>query len=248
MSYNKDLVGNDITITKMVADTVEVSKYLISKFKVDNIYLMAHSSGTLLGIKAIQQNPELYSAYIGIGQVVNVPVSEQNIYQILLDTAIKANDEPAIAQLKGTDSRMPNFPSINYLLGIKNRLIHKYGMGITRLPYKMSQINKNIFFFSGYTMKEKANFFRGLSFGIKLLPELLTIDLRTEPLIFKIPMYFMHGKFDGQVSLKLAKQYFDMITAPDKAFIEFENSSHSPNYDEQERFVSAIHTVLYGLK
>jgi len=244
MSYNKKLAGNDITLDKLASDTIEVSKHLIAKFKVEKIYLMAHSFGTVLGIKAIQQNPELYHAYIPIGQVVNVRTSEQNIYNIMLDYAAKANDEQAVGQLKKIDSNAPDFPTLKYMMAVRNRLTHKYGLGITRVPDKMSTLYKKLFFFSGYTMQEKINFFRGLSFGIKLLPELSKVDLRNEPLTFHIPIYFMHGIFDGQVSLKLAKQYFEMITAPCKAFFEFINSAHSPNYDEQEEFVSVLKTAL----
>jgi len=244
MSYNKSLVGNNITLTKLVADTIEISKYLITKFKVEKLYLMAHSSGTALGIKAIRQNPELYHAYIPIGQVVNVRTSEQNIYNIMLDYATKVNDEPIVSQLEKIDSNAPDFPTIKYMMAVRNRITHKYGLGITRVPDKMSTLYKKIFFFSGYSMREKANFFKGLSFGIKLLPEFSKLDLRNEPLIFHIPIYFMHGTFDGQVSLSLAKQYFEMITAPDKAFFEFKNSAHSPNYEEQEEFVSILKTVL----
>jgi len=245
MSYDKNLTGKDITIQKLVDDTIEVTKYLINKFKVDKVYLLAHSSGTVLGVKAVQRSPELYAAYIGIGQVVNICTSEKNIYDILLHYAGKTNDIAALEQLRTIDIHAVGFPTVKYLMAIKSGLINKYGIGFTHIPQKMSTIYKNIFSFSGYTLKEKLGFFRGLSFGIKLLPEMLTIDLRNESLSYKIPMFFMHGAYDGQVSLELAKQYFDMLDAPQKAFTSFENSAHSPNYEEQEKFVSVLKNVLH---
>lgn len=240
MSYDKNLTGKDVTIQKLVDDTIEVTRHLINKFNVDKIYLLAHSSGTVLGIRAVQRNPELYAAYIGIGQVVNICTSERYIYDILSLYAEKANDIAALEQLRTVDIHSSSFPTVKYLMAIKNRLINKYGIGFTHIPQKMSAIYKNIFLFSGYSLKEKLGFFRGLSFGIKLLPEMLAIDLRNEPQSYKIPMFFMHGAYDGQVSLELAKQYSDMIDAPQKAFTVFENSAHSPNYEEQELFIDKL--------
>ncbi|NLD24490.1 MAG: alpha/beta hydrolase [Bacteroidales bacterium] len=60
---------------------------------------------------------------------------------------------------------------------------------------------------------------------------------------YKVPIYIIHGKYDYQVSQTLARKYFDKIKAPDKAFYTFENSAHSPNAEEPERFVSVVRQI-----
>jgi hypothetical protein len=38
----------------------------------------------------------------------------------------------------------------------------------------------------------------------------------------------------------LAKKYLEVVDAPEKKFFTFENSAHSPNMEETERFVQTI--------
>jgi pimeloyl-ACP methyl ester carboxylesterase len=60
---------------------------------------------------------------------------------------------------------------------------------------------------------------------------------------FSIPIYIIHGKYDYQVSHTLAREYFDKIDAPEKAFYTFENSAHSPNMEEPEKFVGIVREI-----
>jgi pimeloyl-ACP methyl ester carboxylesterase len=53
--------------------------------------------------------------------------------------------------------------------------------------------------------------------------------------IFKIPVYFFHGIYDYTCSYELAKKYFDRINAPIKGFYTFDQSAHSPLFEEQEK-------------
>ncbi len=61
------------TVDQMVADTIEVTNYLRARFGQDRIYLVGNSWGTILGVLAVQQHPELYHAYVGTGQMVSPP-------------------------------------------------------------------------------------------------------------------------------------------------------------------------------
>jgi len=60
---------------------------------------------------------------------------------------------------------------------------------------------------------------------------------------FNIPVYIVHGKYDYQVSYVLAHEYFDKIEAPAKTFFSFENSAHSPNLEEPEKFLQIMHHI-----
>lgn len=60
---------------------------------------------------------------------------------------------------------------------------------------------------------------------------------------FEIPIYIIQGKYDYQVSYDLAKEYLDSIDAPKKAFFTFDESAHSPNLEEPERFVEVVRSI-----
>jgi proline iminopeptidase len=48
-----------LTLEQMVSDTIEVTNYLRDRFKEDKIYLVGNSWGTILGVLAVQQHPDL---------------------------------------------------------------------------------------------------------------------------------------------------------------------------------------------
>ena len=63
--------SSKLTFDRAIADTIEVTNYLRDRFNEDKIYLMGESYGTILGVKTVQQRPDLFYAYIGSGQMVN---------------------------------------------------------------------------------------------------------------------------------------------------------------------------------
>lgn len=52
---------------------------------------------------------------------------------------------------------------------------------------------------------------------------------------FKIPVFFFHGLYDYTCSYELGKIYFNKINAPVKGFYTFEQSAHSPLFEEPEK-------------
>jgi pimeloyl-ACP methyl ester carboxylesterase len=64
-----------MNIGQFVADTHELADSLRRRFHQGKIYLAGHSWGSVLGVLTVRQYPELFHAYVGIGQVVNMKLS-----------------------------------------------------------------------------------------------------------------------------------------------------------------------------
>ncbi|MGX6607372.1 alpha/beta fold hydrolase [Micromonosporaceae bacterium Da 78-11] len=60
-----------LTLDRAVNDAIEVTNHLRHRFGQDKIYVVGNSWGTILGVLAVQQHPELYRAFIGTGQMVS---------------------------------------------------------------------------------------------------------------------------------------------------------------------------------
>ena len=76
-SYRRD-ISQTLTSEQLIADTVELTNLLRARFRQDKIYLVGHSWGTYFGRLVIARHPELYRAYVGIGQLARSgrPVTE----------------------------------------------------------------------------------------------------------------------------------------------------------------------------
>jgi len=69
-----------LTLERMVQDGIEVAEFLIAHTGQPKIFLVGHSWGSALGIHLLKRRPELFSAYVGTGQLVRVPARTSSFY------------------------------------------------------------------------------------------------------------------------------------------------------------------------
>lgn len=241
MTYNKLTDPESMTVNQMVEDAREVTEYLKTRFHQNKIYLLGHSWGSYLGVKTIEKYPENYLAYIGIGQVTYQTESERLAYEYMLNHAKDINDKAVMDKLEKCSPYADDFPQLNYLVKVRTAILNRYGIGHLHRGVTHAEILKSLFVFRGYTVKEKIKWLLGADFSmIHLFPPMLKDNLFISSPKFKIPFYIIQGAYDYQVSQALAKKHLDMIEAPEKKFYLFDNSAHSPNMEEPEKFIDII--------
>jgi len=220
-----------------------MTDYLQRRFKQKKIYLMGHSWGSYLGIKIAGKYPENYLAFIGIGQISNQVESERLAYDYMMKLSTEKNDNDVLEKLKQFDKNAPDFPGDDYLMPSRG-IMNKYGIGMAHQNISMSKIVMNVMLFKGYTFYEKINYTKGSLFSQKLFDNVINDNLFESSTSFEVPVYIIHGKHDYVTSYVLAREYSDLIEAPSKAFFTFENSAHSPNLEEPEKFVLTVREII----
>jgi pimeloyl-ACP methyl ester carboxylesterase len=236
-SYQAINPHSAMTIDRFVLDTGELTQLLCHRFNRQKIFLVGHSWGSLIGILSIQKYPDSYYAYIGTGQIVNMQENEQISYDWTLAQAIKAEDKQAVRTLTKI-GKPPYTGDGQKELMTQRRLLGKYGgelYGNSNGAFPL--IFSNLISATEYTLLDKVNFFKGIFGSNHLLwQELLTINLKKQVLSFEVPIYFALGRHDYEAPSILAEQYFNIIEAPKKEIIWFENSAHLANIEENEKF------------
>jgi pimeloyl-ACP methyl ester carboxylesterase len=134
---------------------------------------------------------------------------------------------------------------------LRDPAMHSLGIGTT---HDMKSVISGIFLPSllcpEYTLIEKVNMWRGKSrAGISILwANILTTDLSKQVPELKIPVYFFEGLYDYTCSYTEAKFYFEKLMAPINGFYTFEQSAHSPLFEEPEKMQHIIREdILKGL-
>jgi pimeloyl-ACP methyl ester carboxylesterase len=91
--------------------------------------------------------------------------------------------------------------------------------------------------FPEYTLGEKINLWRSkAASGVSSLwDEAITTNLSEKLPELSVPVYFLHGIFDYTCSYTEAKAYFEKLDAPIKGFYTFDQSAHSPMFEEPEK-------------
>ena len=60
-----------MTLDRMRQDGIELTEYLCEHLGRRKVILVAHSFGTILGLRMIREIPDLFFAYVGTGQVAD---------------------------------------------------------------------------------------------------------------------------------------------------------------------------------
>jgi pimeloyl-ACP methyl ester carboxylesterase len=90
-----------MTLDRIARDGVALAEVLRSQLGVRRIVLMATSGGSAIGLKMIKARPDLFSAYVGNGQIVDWVKQEALAYAMILNRAKQAGDDDAIAEIEG---------------------------------------------------------------------------------------------------------------------------------------------------
>jgi pimeloyl-ACP methyl ester carboxylesterase len=226
-----------MNIEQLISDTHELTLLLCKRFNQDKIILAGHSWGSALGVLTVKRYPELYSLYIGIGQVVNMLEGERISYEWTLEQAINTNDKKNIKKLK--EMGAPPYSGDWQSKTVSQRKIlgkyggEVYGNSMGGVPVTI----KTLLGTTEYNWSDRINFFRGIFSTMRLMwPQLLKVNLIEQAPELKVPVLFLEGRHDYEAPSILAQQYFDILKAPDKKIIWFENSAHFLNAEEVEKF------------
>ena len=207
--------------------------------------MMAHSGGTPFAIMAAAEAPQLFYAYIGMAQITCQKESEILAYRYMMEQYTAIGNKRAIKDLL----KYPVPDSAEYVVPFHKSLIrdnsmHELGIGTMR---SMKSVFKGVFIpvwmCKAYTVREKLNIWISkFSFikKTKLIDELFATDIPARVPKLEIPVYFFSGKYDLTVNHDLSKVYLEQLQAPVKGFYTFNESAHSPVFEEPQRLKEII--------
>lgn len=250
LSYNNNTIKEKMTTEQFVLDTIEVSKYLCGRYGKDKIYLMAHSWGSYVGIQAAEKAPELFYAYIGIGQITNQLESEKAAYDYMINYYKDTGNEKVVNKLQGLSFKNMDYMPKEYDK-IRDDVMHKAGIGTM---HEMKSVISGIFMTvmenPEYTLGEKINIWKGKAFSksTNLNEELYNSDLRNKITKLKVPVYFFSGIYDYTVNHSMTEDYLKKIDAPIKGFYLFKESAHSPIFEEPKKMMQIMQEDVINRK
>ncbi|MGD8406231.1 MAG: alpha/beta hydrolase [Anaerolineales bacterium] len=239
----------DLTVDQYVSDAIELTSMLRDRFDEQKIYLAGHSWGSIIGVRAAQQRPDLFHAYIGSAQMVDVLETDRIIYQLMMEHSIETGDRQFVQTLEAqgeppylgenpigpystlfereyTVYEYPNIKSEDYrrdgdilLLMLKQP---EYGW-LDRLYYLLALMNT-------YNA---------------VYPQLQEMDFRVEAIRLDLPVYLILGRHDMNNPYQIPEEYFNLLEAPSKQLYFFEDSGHGMIWEEADLFHEIlINTIL----
>ena len=232
-TYSKNKSSTeDMNVRRIIDDAYALIDTLMYRYDQENIILVSHSFGTHLGSIISSERPNLIKAYISIGQVVDNERARILQEEFIRDEANKRNREDILLALDQSDK--PNFE--NWLFEFGGEL--KESKSFFPLVWSGIQAPE-------YTLSEAMDVGRGSSFSSTHMKyNVLSSSIYSEITAYEVPVYFFIGRSDYTTPHLLVTEYYELIKAPKKEIVYFENSAHFPFFEEPDRFCEEMIRIL----
>lgn len=238
-SYSWSIPKETMRIERFVADTHDLVQMLLRRFRAPKCYLVAHSWGSMFGALTVARYPELFYAYVGIGQVAGVPETQQVRYHFALDSARKENNQEALNDL----ARIGRPPHVSFA---NCRVMEKWIDHYARARHEGISPKRMV----GWALESPAYSWLDLikiplgarfSFDALWRELFYHFDLFKEAPRLEVPVYLFLGRYDEVVTAQVAERYFNALDAPrGKHLVWFENSGHWPQFEERKKYRDAL--------
>jgi pimeloyl-ACP methyl ester carboxylesterase len=241
--------GLDLNVELFLSDTLALVDWLRSRFGQEKVYILGHSWGSLLGILFAQAHPERVAAYGGVGQYVGGKDNERESWRWTLAQAKAKKLKRAVRDLEAISWYGDDPLGGDWLKAIKaeRRWLLALGGGIGHDRRFVLGFARSHLLAPEYTLVDKLRFFRGSNLCLRQVwEEVMGIDLRTRLPRLEVPAYFFLGRWDWTTPSTLAEDWARSLEAPKKDVVWFENSAHSPCFEEAARFAPALLRLFLG--
>ena len=236
---HSDATGETLHIPRYVDDAIEIAEYVRKRYGKSKVILMAHSWGTTIGLSAALKRPDLFYAYVGIGQFINTRDNEKISFDFGMQQAKAHGNTAAVKEMETIAPYPGDQPITRERIIIARKWPQFYG-GLT--AYR----EDSQYFFSApllspeYTAAEVCAIDQGNVFSLgRLLPEFLNIDFKGVH-SFPIPIVMFLGRHDYTTPAQPTADWLAKVTAPSKQGVWFERSSHMIPWEEPGKMLISL--------
>ncbi len=213
-------------------DTLKLISYLTEMLEQDKVYLLGHSWGTQLGIELVSELPQMFHGYIAVSQVVDHAQAVGIATDWLRGEMKDSGDQDGLAKLDQVGNPVKYHSDYRKLA----QLVNSYG-GNMDMDFK--DLVLIAFRAPEYSFLDYFRLLNGMNRGGGPLHEegmMAQLDYIEAIPKLEVPAYFLIGRNDYNTPFKLVENYYQIIEAPEKELVVFENSAHTPFFSESEKF------------
>ncbi len=218
-------LANTLTTDQYANDLIQLTDFIRKKYNKRKVILVGHSWGTIVSMTAVLKQPDLFYAYVGIGQVINAMDNERIGFEYALKEAQQKSDTTALAELKAIAPYPGDKPLEVKRVLVDRKWLQYYG-GLAAYRH-----NTDYYFMLPnlsplYSKSDVDGIDKGIQFTLPiLLPKLLSVNFKPIKK-FPIPVFMFMGRHDYTTPSEPTSEWLNQVKAPIKEGIWFENSAH----------------------
>jgi pimeloyl-ACP methyl ester carboxylesterase len=219
------------SMAQLVGDGLAAAEHACARLGVRKLALLCFSAGTIVGLQMSRQRPELFSAYVGCGQVVDWARQDALSYELLLARARARNDEAMLRELTAlgappytnaaadaVKSKYAGAPTEREAAGFAD-LRPLFGAALQGAPAGATYLAPGLKWpdplprtFAAYTA---------------LRAEIVDFDARRLGSKFTVPMFFLQGADDLFTVSAEVERYAAELAAPRAEYVPILGAGHA---------------------
>jgi pimeloyl-ACP methyl ester carboxylesterase len=225
-----------MSLGRVAQDGIELSELLRQRLHKSKIVVLGHSWGSMVALKMAHDRPDLYSAYVGTGQVISIAEKEPVVYDRAMARLRQVHDDAGVRELTAV-GRPPYKNSSDLMVerdlalrhdsaaerGLKTRLI---GVGLTAPGWSL---------YDAYLYFQTSPHAEAETFA-----DSAAYDARALGPVFGTPVFVFNGVDDNVTPAVLAERYVAGLQAPQKAFVALPGGGHNAAFTEPMVFLREL--------
>lgn len=228
-----------LSLEKQVSDGIDLGERLRKRFAGRKPILFGHSWGSIVATWMAQQRPDLFTAYVGTGQVAAWADTVQFQFDFLKRRYKETGDAAGLAALEAIGK--PDPKDVKQYFAFSRPIRQHMNASDTAWFAHMLKILES----NGETEASLKAIGDGMNAsGAALIGSTVTTDLPATAVDFKIPYYVIQGKDDLFAPTPLAEAYFAKVSAPSKQMIVIEDAGHFALATHQTEVIAALKQML----
>jgi pimeloyl-ACP methyl ester carboxylesterase len=227
-----------MSLARVAADGVELSEFLRQRLHKSKIVVLGHSWGTMVGLRMVHDHPDLYSAYVGTGQVISIPEKEPVVYDRAMAMLRGAHDEAGVRALLAVGR--PPYRSSDDLMTERSLSLRHDAPAERDLFMRLASVGLVA---PGWSLRDAYRYFQaGSPAEAATFADTNDYDARALGPTFQIPIFVFSGADDNVTPAALAQRYVEGLKAPKAEFVSLPGAGHNAVLTEPEVFLHELNT------
>lgn len=243
---DKDAVAATLKIDRFVDDAIEVAEHLRAKYRKDKLIIIGHSWGTVVSTRAVLKRPDLFYAYVGIGQIANIRENERISFNFGLEQARKHDNTEALKEMEAIAPYPGDQPITRERIIVARKWPQYYG-GLSAYKSDSPYYFRAPMLSPEYDQADWDAIDAGSLFTLgAVLKEWTEVDF-TAVRQFPIPVLMFLGRHDYTTPTEPVVKWMAQLKAPYKRSVWFEHSAHMVPWEEPGKLLTSLLTYVRPL-
>jgi pimeloyl-ACP methyl ester carboxylesterase len=225
-----------LSMDLVARDGLQVADFARRRVGQPNVIVLGHSWGSAIALDMVHRRPELFSAYVGTGQMVDKAAQEADSYTMVLARARAAGSRAAVSELEHVGP--PPYRTLAELL-VQRKWLGAYDTPAERDLFKV--MAPLLMFAPDESLRAAYDYNAAPKIAqAAVYDENARFDARSFGLSYGVPIFVFEGDQDMLTPFGPTRLWLDQVRAPQKAFVLLKGGAHDAVLTMPQAFLAEL--------